>query len=145
MYHHAKRPTPLLCGIAGSVCAIGVIAITARILNAYTTFSLAEPFDTLSFILAVVCWPGGPAMVGWLWNLSLKRRNAELLAENQRLHKECDERESLAGLIRSCDQQGEVNTVLLRKILKTVEEKQIPLGDTQDIPRLHSINGGGGA
>ncbi|RBQ05130.1 hypothetical protein DQE82_26640 [Micromonospora sp. LHW51205] len=140
-----KRPTPILSGVAGGICALGVIAVVARALHTFTDFTLAPPFDTFSFLLALVCWFAAPAMVGWIRTLSIRQQNAELRAENRRLLAEATERESLLERIRLCDQEVEVVKVKVGKVLRMLEQQQIPVGDTQDLRRLHSINGGGGA
>ncbi|MCZ7440790.1 hypothetical protein O7598_31150 [Micromonospora sp. WMMC241] len=145
MYHHAKRATPALWSIAGGICAIALIAITARVLVAFTSFTIAEPFNMLSVVLAGTCALGGPAMCGWLRVVDLRQHTQALIAENRRLRQQHEERESLAEKIRLCDQEVEVVKVKVDKVLRLLEEQQIPVGDTQPIAHLHSINGGGGA
>ncbi|WP_422744403.1 hypothetical protein ACN27B_08855 [Micromonospora sp. WMMD754] len=145
MYHQAKRPTAVLWSIAGGVCALGGVSVVARALDTYTHFTLREPFDSLSFALALICWFTGPAMVGWLRALTYKQQAAEMAHENRLLREDRRRIDQLAEAIQRVDQQAEINTVLLRKVMKTLEEQQIPVGDTQPIGRLHSINGGGGA
>lgn len=145
MYHHAKRATPVLWSVAGAICAVAIVAIVARALVAFTSLTIVEPFNTLSFVLALTCTPGGPIMCGWLRNVDLRQRNADLVAENQWLRQERAERVALAEQIRLCDQEVEVVKVKVNKVLRMLEEQAIPVGDTQPITtRLHSINGGGG-
>lgn len=136
-----KRPTPTTYALAGGFCTIGIIAITARILHSYTDFALREPFDSLTFIVAAIYALGGAAMGSWLGVQNLRRENAALRTRIAELIAERQTFDALLEAIQKCDAQGEVNTVLSRKILKAMDEKR-GLEDTQPIARLHSINGG---
>lgn len=145
--HHPQRATPTLWGFAGAVCTIGAVATTARFIDNYTGFTIVQPFDGLTFGLAVAGLVIGPAMIAWLRGVRLRQTIAELREENRALRENHRRFEQLSEDIRRCDEQAEVSTVLMRKVLKILEDGQIPVGDTQEIPRrhLHGINGGGSA
>jgi len=85
-----------------------------------------------------------------VWHLMQKwRRDAAtdhlaLRDEVEQLRAERRTYDTLLEHIQQVDAQGEVNTVLLRKLIKQQAEERAN-ADTQPIARLHSINGNSGA
>lgn len=146
MHHHSKRPTPVVCALAGSLCTIGVIGIIARALDLFTHYTLAPTLDLPSFLVAVFGTTGGGAWIGWLIIRGLRAENRRLRAENAELRAQQTGLTELLQAVKAADEQGERNFVRLGKLLdigRQVLGRQIADEDTQDIPRLHSIPGGG--
>jgi len=85
-----------------------------------------------------------------VWHLLRKWRRAvindhlALRVEAEQLRAERRTYDTLLEHIQQVDAQGEVNTVLLRKLIKQQVEERAN-ADTQPIARLHSINGNSGA
>ncbi|MGC5018983.1 hypothetical protein [Micromonospora sp. DT47] len=142
--YHPKRPTPLSYGIAGAICTAGTIAVFARVLHNFTPFTLAEPFDTLTFAVGATYAVAGPFLGAWLAIKVSRRENAALRAQVDRMRDERRTFDSLVEHIEKVDAQAEVTTVVVRKLLKAMEEKAAE-EDTVFLAKLHSINGGGGA
>ncbi|MEV4767830.1 hypothetical protein [Micromonospora humida] len=140
--HYPKRPSPVVSALAGSVCTVGVIGTVVRGLETFTDITLHRPVSALAFILAVTCSIGGGIWVAWLIIGQLLRHRTYLAAELARAHAEKDDLATILQAVQSTDAQVEVNTVLLRKLQKAVDE-QLGQADTQPLGRLHSINGGG--
>lgn len=142
--YHPKRPTPTMYVLTTIICTIGVIAVAARVLHHNTRFTLVEPFDTITFVVGVTYAFIGPALGAWLAIAGTRRENTALRAEVRELRAERRTFDGLVEHIKKADSQGEVNTVLCRKILKELEVER-STADTQPIARLHSINGTGDA
>ena len=144
---YAKRPSPITCATAGSIFTVGLVSLTARGIHTLTPYKLAHPFDVAMYVSSIVGIIGGGAFIAWLMVRFLRHEVTALRAENESLRAERDKLDTVLQAVKAADAQGEINGVRLTKLLKLIEEKQIPLGDTQELPkpRLHGIPGGGGA
>ncbi|MET7868008.1 hypothetical protein [Micromonospora taraxaci] len=140
--YHPKRPSTSLYVVATVICTVGTIAVLARVLHNNTQYTLVEPFATLTFIYGVTYALAGPAIGAVLTAIGMRAKNAALQAEVERLRARQQTYDSLVEHIQNVDSQAEVNTVLIRKVLKQVERDRAN-ADTQPIARLHSINGNG--
>lgn len=140
--HYPKRPSPVVCALAGSVCTVGVIGIVVRALETFTDIYLHPPFSALAFMLAVTCTTGGGIWIAWLIIGQLLRHRTYLTAELARAQAEKEELSTILAAVQATDAQVEVNTVLLRKLQRVMDE-QVSQADTQPLGRLHSINGRG--
>lgn len=146
MYHHFHRPTPVVCALAGSLCTVGVVGIIARALDNFTDYTLHQSLELPSFLIAVFGTAGGGVWIGWLIVRTLRAEVRQLRAENAELRADRDKFDDLLEAVKVADQQGEINGIRLKKCLDLVRQilgRQIADEDTQDIPRLHSIPGGG--
>lgn len=143
MHHSSIRPTPLAYGTAGGVCVTGAGAVIVRAVDTFTAVDLPYPIVVLSFAVALACTTGGPALVAWLMIRAGRTRVALLETEIRQLRGEVTATTEILDAVRSADAQAEVNTVLLRRLVKTVEARAAIDADTEPIGRLHSITGGG--
>lgn len=65
MNHHCKPPAPMSFLLAGGACAVGLVAIIARVIHGFTPFTLREPFNTITFIVAAIYALAGPFLGAW--------------------------------------------------------------------------------
>lgn len=145
MYHHSKRPTPVTYAAAGGTFSAGMVSLTARAFHTFTSFTLIPPFDWICYLTAVFGILGGGA---WICSLAVrthKNQIAVLKAENAELRAERDKLDGILQAVKAADAQGEVNSVLIRKVLGMLKDRRMIDAITQPLGHLHSINGGGGA
>lgn len=148
MHHHSTRPTPIVCALAGSLTTIGVSGILVRGIDEFTGYTLDPSLHLPSFLIAVLATIGGGVWTGWLIIRGLRAQVAALRAENAQLRADRDKFNEVMEAVRKADEQGEINGIRLKKgldLLRQMLGRQVADEDTQDIPRLHSIPGGGGA
>ncbi|GLZ62903.1 hypothetical protein [Micromonospora sp. NBRC 107095] len=143
--YYSKRPPTVPCTLAGGVLTLGAVAIVARGLHSFTSFTLAPPFDALGFIVGVTFPIAGLTWLGWLVIGGLREQIRALTAENENLRSEqVSAREVIAAVV-AVDQQVEVNGVKLSKIQETVRDLWQANAEqqTQPIAPLRSIKGNG--
>lgn len=143
--YYSKRPSVVPCTLAGGVLTLGGVAIVARALHNFTSFTLAPPFDALGFVVGVTFPIAGLTWLGWLVISGLLAQIRALTAENERLRDERVSAEMVIAAVIAADQQVEVNGVKLTKIQEMVRDlwKVNAEQQTQPIAPLRSIKGNG--
>lgn len=137
----------------GALIAITLPLLAARIIHAAGHLDI--PNRAIDFITSIATAAAMLAALTVGWRRSVLRYRAhtiDLNAQNQRLRHDlanaavqAERLEQLAEAVRQADQQGEVNSVRLNKLIKLIEDQRNAQQETQPIAQLRSIKGHRGA
>lgn len=81
MHNHCKRAAPIRYVAVGGAIAVGLVAIIARVVHGFTPFTIREPFDTITFVVAAAYALAAPFLGAWL--AIQKRQDNEVLREEE--------------------------------------------------------------